>query len=58
MDVLDIVVDRSILETFLAIIKNLLKHCDVFKGQLTPRIAMSVHVRDVQVFLHLLKHLG
>lgn len=57
MDVFDVIVYGCVLVAFLRVVENFLKDSNVLEGQLPSRVALPLHVRQVQVFLHLLEHL-
>ena len=57
MNIFDIVVYGCVLVAFLRVIENFLEDRNILERQLTSRVALPLHVGQVEVFLHLLEHL-
>ena len=57
LNILDVVVDRRILVALCSIVEDFLEHSNVFKCEIATRIAMALHVWQVQILLHLLEDL-
>lgn len=57
LNVFNIVVDGCILVALIGIVEYFLEYCNVLESQLAARVALSLHVRQMQILLHLLEHL-
>ena len=58
LNILDVVVDGRILVALCSIVEDFLEHSNVFKCEIATRIAMALHVWQVQILFHLLEDLG